>query len=333
MNRVVVVLCFATLGAVQMGCAVDPCQMPNTGKNGKLSFVQFSGIGEQAQGMMAQVELLRGPPDWDTKPQLLTRLGNTCIPLDDADIEVTLPAAFGTEPVTLVREPAMPVLMEFKCTAPAGEKQEVNVTVAFGGKVQYEDVFDITCQALEAAAPKGVELADLNVRSLTGNGYAVGGKVYVDLGMSNAQGPLIGFGATPADELLSGTGTHDRLLHDSFVAAAAGQNPVLQVGPLQAVLPITLVDPSEWTVSATTVPAPPTGLIGFSAWPVKADGTQLDGMEDCRWELFSATRSKVLDDTLCTTYQPPTFPGTTEPVTKMCVTWLDRSSCVDVTPV
>jgi hypothetical protein len=330
MNRAVVMLAFAVVGAAGMGCAVDPCQMPNTGKDGVLSFVQLSDLGEPAQGLMTRVSLLRGPPGWDTKPQLLTRLGNTCVDLDDTDIEVALPEAFGAEPVTLVREPEMPVQMELKCTAPAGEKQEVRVKVIKDGEVQHEDAFDITCHAVEAAAPRGIEYAELNVRSLTGNGYAVGGLVHVDLGLSNAQGALLGFGATPADGLLAATGTHDRLLRDTFRAVAAGENPVLQIASLRAALPTVLVDPSEWTVAAETVHGPPE-LIGFEAWPVKADGTKLDGLEECQWEIFSATQSMAVEDVFCRTFQPRTFPGTNEPVVKACVTGLGRSACVNVT--
>ena len=325
MNRAVVVLAFAVMG---VGCAVDPCQMPNNGKNGVLSFVQLSAIGAPAQGLMTRVTLMRGPLGWDTKPQLLTRLGNTCIPLDDVDIEVTLPEAFGGEPVTLVRPPAEPVQMEFKCSAPAGEVQEVTVKVIKDGQVQFEDAFDITCHEVGGASPSGVSDAELNSRALTGNGYAVGGLVHVDLGLSSAQGDLLGFGTTPADGLLEATGTHDRLLRDTFRAVKAGQDPVLQITSLRAAVPIVLVDPSEWTVKVETVPGP-TGLTGFQAWPTKADGTQLDGLERCRWEAFTATQHQVVEETLCTTYQPPTLSG--EQVTKMCVTGLDRSACVDVT--
>jgi len=327
MNRAVVMLAFAVVGVAGVGCAVDPCQEPMNGDNGVLNFQM---AGRPAQGLMTQVNMLRGPLFWDTKPQLLSRMGDTCFAFDDADVHVTLPDAFGGEQVALVRPAEEPVQMEFRCSAPAGVPQTISVKVTKDGKVRYEDTFGITCQQVESANPVGASYADYTARSLTGNGYAVGGMVHVNLGLHGAARDIAGFGATPADGLLAATGTHDRALQDAFRAVAAGHDPVLQIGSLCAAVPIVLVDPSEWTVAAETYPGPP-GLISFEAWPVKADGTKLDGLEECRWEIFSATQSQVLEDTLCRTAQPPAFPGTSDPVTKMCVTGLDRSACVNVT--
>ncbi|HYV46844.1 MAG TPA: hypothetical protein VFA20_18395 [Myxococcaceae bacterium] len=326
MNRAVLMLFLAAVGAAGVGCGTDPCQAPMNGDNGVLNFQM---AGRPAQGLMTQVNMLRGPAFWDTRPALLSRMGDTCFAFDDAEVEVTLPEAFGGEQVTLVRPSEEPVQIEFKCSAPAGEPQTIAVKVTKDGKVRYQDTFGITCQALESASPMGASLADYTGRSLTGNGYAVGGLVHVNLGLHGAKRELFGFGATPVDELLAPTGAHDRALQDAFRAVAAGQSPVLQIGPLRAAVPIVLVDPSEWTVAAEANPGPP-GQVAFEAWPVKADGTKLDGLEECRWEIFSATQSQVLEDTLCRTFQPPEFPGTGEPVTKMCVTGLDQSACVDV---
>jgi len=319
-------LFLAAAGAAGVGCGTDPCQAPMNGDNGVLNFQM---IGRPAQGLMTQVTMLRGPAYWDTRPGLLSRLGNTCFTFDDADVEVTLPEAFGGTPVTLVRPLEEPVQMELKCSAPAGEPQTIAVKVTKDGKVRYQDTFGLTCQALESASPAGASLADPNARSLAGNGYAVGGLVHVNLGLRGATSQLAGFGATAADGLLASTGAHDRILQDTFRAVAAGRDPVLQVASLRASVPIVLVDPSEWAVKAVTYPGP-TGLVAFEAWPTKADGTRLDGLEECRWEIFSATRSKVLDDTLCRTFQPTELPEAGEPVTKMCVTGLGQSSCVDV---
>jgi hypothetical protein len=328
MNRAVLVLFLGAVGAAGVGCATDPCQEPMNGDNGVLSFQM---AGRPAQGLMTQVRMLRGPAFWDTRPQLLTRLGNTCFTFDDADVQVTLPDAFGSTPVTLVRPPEEPVEIEFKCSAPAGELQTVAVKVTKDGQVRYQDTFGITCQTLASATPVGAELADYTGRSLTGNGYAVGGLVHVNLGLRGEQRELFGFGATPADGLLAPTGTHDRALQDTFRAVAAGHDPVLQISSLRVAVPMVLVDPSEWTVAAEANPGGP-GLVELQAWPEKADGTKLDGLEECRWEIFSATQSQVLEDTLCRTLQPPTFPGTSDPVVKACVTGLDRSACVNVAP-
>jgi len=329
MKRAVVVLAVASLGVAEVGCVADPC----AGKtNGKLGVLEFAGPSAgAAQGLQTQVTLLRRRPGWFEGPFILTRDPATCFAFDDADIQVTLPEAFGGETATVERPPGKDLFIRFKCSVPNEQLQEVTVkVVAPGGEVRYQDAFDITCHQLVDAMAGQVQ--DLNGRALTFNGYAVGGLVHVNLSLTGPSfTPLSGFGATSVDGLLEDTGVRDfDTLVEAFRAVAPGQSPVLDIAGRQSPLTTTLVDSAAWELKLEPQQTGNTSLLGFSAWPELSDGTKLDGLDTCQWVATTATESQVLTDTTCDLSTLSSLPGTNNFITQLCVTGLGRTACTSI---
>ena len=221
--------------------------------------------------------------------------------------------------------------IQFKCSAPDGETQQVKVrVVGSGGEVRHEDSFNVTCHTIAAASAAAVP----GVATSTGAPTTWWAGWCTSCSSPRAAWTpmhgLPGFGAVSLDPMLEPSGRKiefDEM--ETFRITAPGQDPLLQIGPVRATLPMRAIGGDGWALTLEAFPDP-NGGGRLSAWPKALTGDILNGLETCRWTASTGTRSEVLPDTACDLVQVDKMPGTGERITEMCVTALERTACVPV---
>ncbi|HEY8210638.1 MAG TPA: hypothetical protein VIG99_24310, partial [Myxococcaceae bacterium] len=124
---------------------------------------------------------------------------------------------------------------------------------------------------------------------------------------------------------LASTGRHlfDQGI-ETFRVMGPGQNPALRIKSFQAAVPVMLVD--EWVLKVERTP----GSSSFTAWPVTAEGTKLDGMEECQWTATAGSQTETLQAKTCVDIFPGILGGSGQPAGQMCVTALGKTGCLPV---
>lgn len=218
--------------------------------------------------------------------------------------------------------------IRFRCMTPSGQPTELAVRVMAGSSVRYADAIDITCyepEVLEAQVPSMYAVQDPSAVVLGGQFklYASVGAVVGDFSYPQTlEGTGFGFADAGPMSLVSETSAHNILGEEMVLRAERlGRDPVLAVGPLQAVVPMEVVPDGDWTLKLYTSYSV-THYLVFGGYAGLADGGTAIGFRDaCSFQLGNLTGLTV-DEHECQGYG-----GNQPDGGQICIDALGRNAC------